>query len=1079
MKPAYRADGADVSREAFYALACDPRRSVVVEACAGAGKTWMLVSRIVRALLDGAQPQEILAITFTRKAAGEMRERLDQWLREFADPAMDAAGRIAQLRARGVPDAEAVQLADALGGLQRRLLDAGRAVEVRTFHAWFAQLLKAAPYELLDEIGIDPEGELLQELDEHRGEILRRFHAALLDDAPRRADFEALIAARGRSQAGKWFDAVLAKRVELELADWEGSLEGSVAPAVPEGAPAPRAELGTAAWRDGLARLAHALSRGGKKAVERGLLLQQAMELVSDEQRFKAVWVSLFTTEDEPRKLGDVEGLAATQRALETLAARQHQHDCHLEHARMVRLSRVLLAVYAAYKRERGLLDMNDLERGALALLRDATLSGWVQERLDARIRHVLIDEFQDTSPLQWHALHAWLSAYAGAGGGASGQRAPALFVVGDPKQSIYRFRRAEPRVFGAVREFVVEALGGCVLECDHTRRNAPAVLDALNAVFDEAQSAGEIGGEIGTYRTHTTGVADDGAPALFVLPRVARPPDSPRGAAATAEPAVWRDSLTQPRQEPEEERRAEEARRVAQAIRSEIDRGTEAAQVMVLCRKRAPLRLLAEALKRCHVPHVAVDEASLIEATEAQDLVALLDALVSPQHRLSLARALRSPLFDAGDHDLLQLAQRAAPDGDWWRAVTDFDGASEALQRARRLLPAWQAAARELPPHDLLDRIVAEGELRERLAARVPAAQRATALATVDALLAQALELDGGRYATPYGFVRALKRRTIKVPAPDLGGAVRLLTVHGAKGLEADVVFVMDADPEPPQVETATLLVDWPVQADAPRRCAFVYSESRAPAELATALADEQRSRRREELNALYVSMTRARRRLVFSATQPRPRQNAAPGWWQRIEARAQPWPLHDEAGTSAATRAEPLPQVLELPRWAPPPLPAPAPPQEESAASRLGRAVHRVLEWHTGGGGELAALAGAAAAEFVAPAEEVIRIAGRILASPACARFFDAGALSWAGNEVPVALDGTVLRIDRLVRLAEEGADTWWVLDYKLQHRPEELAAYHAQLATYRAAVAQAQPGAGVRSAFIAGDGRLVESA
>ena len=1077
MTPAYRADGAEVSREAFYALACDPRRSVVVEACAGAGKTWMLVSRILRALLDGAQPQEILAITFTRKAAGEMRERLDQWLAAFADPAMDEAGRIAELRARGVAQADAARLAVDLGGLQRRLLEAGRAVEVRTFHAWFAQLLKAAPYELLDEIGIDPDGELLQELDDHRADILRRFHSALIADPPRRADFEALVAARGRSQAAKWFEAVLSRRVELELADRHGTLEGSVAPAVPEGSPPPRAELGTAAWRDDLARLAAALSRGGKKATEAAAGLQQALAADDDEARFAAAWGALFTKDGEPRKqLGSVESLAETQRALEAIAARQHQHDCHLEHVRMVRLSRVLLAAYAAYKRERGLLDMNDLEHGALALLRDATLSGWVQERLDARIRHVLIDEFQDTSPLQWHALHAWLAGYAGAGGGASGQRAPALFVVGDPKQSIYRFRRAEPRVFAAVREFVVEAVGGCVLECDHTRRNVPAVLDALNAVFGQAQAAGEIAG----YRPHTTEVADDGLPALQVLPRVARPPDAPRGSAAAAdEPARWRDSLTEPRHEPEEQRRAEEARRVAWAIRVQIDAGVDPAQVMVLCRKRAPLRLLAEALKQSHVPHVAVDEASLIEATEAQDLVALLDALVSPQHRLSLARALRSPLFDAADDDLLALAQRAAADGDWWRALLDFDDASDALQRARRLLPAWQQAARELPPHDLLDRVIAEGELRERLAARVPAAQRASAGATVDALLAQALELDGGRYATPYGFVRALKRRTIKVPAPDLGGAVRLLTVHGAKGLEADWVFVMDADPEPPKAEVATLLVDWPVEAEAPRRCAFVYSESRAPAELAGALAEEQGSRRREELNALYVSMTRARRRLVFSATQPRPRQNAPANWWQRVEALAQPWPVRDESGPAAPGRPEPEPQVLVLPRWTPPVLP-PAARREDSAASRLGQAVHRVLEWQGGAGGAaLESLAAAAAAEFGAPVQEVERVVSRILAHPDCARFFDAAALRWAGNEVPMALDGTVLRIDRLVCLDDGGVDTWWVLDYKLQHRPEDLPAYHAQLADYRRAVAAAQPGARVRSAFIAGDGRLIETA
>ncbi len=241
--PAYRADGAAVTREAFYALACDPRRSVVVEACAGAGKTWMLVSRIVRALLDGAQPQEILAITFTRKAAGEMRERLDDWLQSFASPAMTAAQRARELRDRGVPAGQAEQLAETLAGLQRRLLDAGRAVEVRTFHAWFAQLLRAAPYELLDEIGIDPEGELLQDLDDHRSEVMRRFHAALLREPARRADHATLIAQRGRSQAAKWLDAVLARRVELELADRAGVLDEGVAPAVPEGAPPPQADV--------------------------------------------------------------------------------------------------------------------------------------------------------------------------------------------------------------------------------------------------------------------------------------------------------------------------------------------------------------------------------------------------------------------------------------------------------------------------------------------------------------------------------------------------------------------------------------------------------------------------------------------------------------------------------------------------------------------------------------------------------------------------------------------------------------------------------------------------------------------
>ena len=148
--PAFRIDGAAVSARAFYAAACDPARSCVVEACAGSGKTWMLVSRILRALLDGAAPHEILAITFTRKAAGEMRERLDQWLAEHAGPRASHAQRVAALRERGLDAARAETLAPELATLQARVLAAGRPVEIRTFHAWFAQLLRSAPLALLD-----------------------------------------------------------------------------------------------------------------------------------------------------------------------------------------------------------------------------------------------------------------------------------------------------------------------------------------------------------------------------------------------------------------------------------------------------------------------------------------------------------------------------------------------------------------------------------------------------------------------------------------------------------------------------------------------------------------------------------------------------------------------------------------------------------------------------------------------------------------------------------------------------------------------------------------------------------------
>ena len=122
--------------------------------------------------------------------------------------------------------------------------------------------------------------------------------------------------------------------------------------------------------------------------------------------------------------------------------------------------------------------------RAALVMLADSVLAGWVQERLDARIKHLMIDEFQDTNPLQWQALSSWLSGYGGAVG------APSVFLVGDPKQSIYRFRRAEPQVFRAAQAFVVRALGGDLLSCDHTRRNSLAVVGVVNAAMGQAREA-------------------------------------------------------------------------------------------------------------------------------------------------------------------------------------------------------------------------------------------------------------------------------------------------------------------------------------------------------------------------------------------------------------------------------------------------------------------------------------------------------------------------------------------------------------------------------------------------------------
>ena len=227
---AYEHNGQHITREGFYAIACDPARSVAVEACAGAGKTWMLVSRIVRALLDGCAANDILAITFTKKAAGEMRARLHEWLDDFAkQPDAKLEG---ELRARGVADTvlqqDGTRLYAALRGLKQRLLLEGRPVQIRTFHSWFAALLRTAPLSVLQGMGLPLRYELLEDDSRAIAEVWPMFFAALMDNEALHTDFDAVVAGYGRSQALKALTAALVRRVEFTLADAAGVVDASV-----------------------------------------------------------------------------------------------------------------------------------------------------------------------------------------------------------------------------------------------------------------------------------------------------------------------------------------------------------------------------------------------------------------------------------------------------------------------------------------------------------------------------------------------------------------------------------------------------------------------------------------------------------------------------------------------------------------------------------------------------------------------------------------------------------------------------------------------------------------------------------
>jgi ATP-dependent helicase/nuclease subunit A len=1072
-EPAYQIDGHPAAAAAFYALACDPRRSVVVEACAGAGKTWMLVSRVLRALLEGVEPRQILAITFTRKAAGEMRQRLDEWLLAYSGPRCTHEVRVAALRDRGLSAADAERLAPALAGLHESLLKAGRGVAMSTFHAWFAQLVAQAPLAFLERLGLPARHELVEDTGVLRDALMRRVHRRIQADAALRASYVELVRRHRRSAVLAWLEAAWARGPEIQRADAAGHAEGSVPPAAAlEPAMAGLDHVGglllCAPLKGELTALAQALGRAkGAKARAAANELIGALGNADPQAAFDQAWDALFTQKGQPRKLGDEPLLGPMTDRLQQLQGLQRQQAAHEDHARLLPLARVLLAEYTALKQQRALVDMADLERAAEMLLGDSATAGWLQERLDQRLRLVLIDEFQDTNPLQWQVLQGWLAAYAGAGGGASGQRPPALFLVGDPKQSIYRFRGAEPKVFDAARRFVQEGLEGQVLSCDHTRRNAPELIGALNSVFDDAARVDGWG----PFRAHSTGAAPGGQ--VLRLPGVMRPPKE----AAAGLAAGWRDSLTEPRTEPETLLRAAEAAQIGDAVLELLQaHGLAPGEVMVLARRRAMLALVAQALAARHVPHVVAEPLWLHESPEVLDLAAVLDVLVSPGHDLSLARALKSPLFDTGDEGLVELAATArAQRQPWFDALCGGpEPALPALRRARRLLRGWLPLLPALTPHELLDRIVDEGELIPRLAAAVPSARRAGALHAVQAFIGAALHHEGGRFASSYGLLRALRAGRLRATAAAPPGAVQLLTVHGAKGLEARAVILADCDPERRPAERAQVLVDWPVEARAPRRVAFVRSESALAPSLDDAWAQQRAAADREELNTLYVATTRARQWLVFSRTEPYATPAGLRSWWARVQEVAQPW--SPAAGAAAPAEAPvQLPVMPVLTRPAVPP-PAAAPTRDERSA-RLGRAVHRVLEWSPG---ELTAASAAAAREVGLAASEaatVQALAARVLASPACQPFFSGPQIRWAGNEVPVAWQGESLRIDRLVALAEpDGGTTWWVLDYKLNHDPRGQPALREQLLRYVAAVQALQPADRVLGAFITGAGERI---
>jgi len=1131
--------------------ALDPKRSIVVEACAGSGKTWLLVSRIVRLLLDGAQPSQILAITFTRKAAQEMRARLQLWLRELA---MEDDASVRRFFAeRGLESLSDAQLQRARS-LYGSVLLAQPGITISTFHGWFMQVMQRAPLnaDVMQGMNLLERGGTVQE--EAWEELLEQMRKQ--PDSVEAKHMQWLFGECGLFNTRKLLFNFLAKRAEwwayIPPSPTGGGIEGG-AEAVQFALAQLRADLAVdmesdpvsewgARGQGGDALLAFARQLAGNGTAtqkDKASELECAWTDSAESGRFSALWPLLYTQAGEPRKLKHTRNqdeaaytvaLINLQASLQAVRDGLAEQQAYRLNEAVLHCGVALLERYQALKQQKQQMDFPDLEWQLCRLLQQSEHAETMQYKLDCRYRHVLLDEFQDTNPLQWQSLRAWFDAAVAV------DSQPTVFVVGDPKQSIYRFRRADARLFGVARDYLKEHFAAHELRNNHTRRNAPAVLDAVNAVF-----AGHPEGFV-DFEPHTAEHTDLlGYVAVLPLEFAEQAP-SEEG--EHSEEIQLRDPLTTPRDEMEEGARQKEAAQFAlllQVIASEwsvMEKGKERparyGDIMVLVRSRTHLAMYEEALRAKHIPFISSRRGGLLDTLEAEDVQALLMFLITPFADLALAQVLCTPIFACSDEDLMKLAcNQSAPSPlrgegwgggrveevkpSWWQRLQHLPDPSPSLQRAAGLLQRWLALADKLPVHDLLDRIYFEGDVLARYTAVLSLEMRAKVAANLHAFMEIALSVDSGRYPSLPRFLQELRElRDSRDDAPDegklgvAGNAVRIYTVHESKGLEAPIVWLLDANAEKKNKEGCDVLLDWPTHEKTPLHFSLYTDHASRGKKRAPLFEQDAAQQAREEMNLLYVAMTRAQQALIVSGNskgEDQAQKKKSPSWYDRIAAAA-------EEQQNLLVASTPSPSGVTSDLAALPPsrlagssirglgwgkiaggadgssvsLPEIIPTGKRATRNTLqqqrGIWLHALLQHLTPplppgegiGMGEHAADGLELQHRLAIPSAEIKPLwqqAQHLLTSPQLARFFDARQYRSACNEMPyVNARGELKRIDRIVEFDDEV----WVLDYKLGDS-EDAVRYHAQMQEYCTAMQAVFAGKTVRCALLFADGVLSE--
>ncbi|MBC7146312.1 MAG: double-strand break repair helicase AddA [Thioclava marina] len=1089
-----------------------PSHSVWLAANAGSGKTKVLTDRVARMLLSGTEPHRILCLTYTKAAAAEMQNRLLGLLGKWA--MMEEVELRSALRDLG---AEGPLGADELATARRlfaQAIETPGGLKIQTIHAFCAALLRRFPLEAKVPHGFS-------EMDDRAGQLMREEVLEEMASGADRDRLDALLSIYSGEDLAVLVGQIshnrlgFPKDIDLETLQNAYGLSAGfdsahlLAETFRSGDLALMREVTPYCLASGVTdqKLGRALATitdldlGAMQALEEVLCIKSPKDGPPYQPKGeKVVTKGLAKTLGE----GAFEGLAdLSERISEArpkrlaLVAAQHSLILH-------RFAQAFLPRIDAYKAARGWLDFDDLIDRAAALLEDPSVAQWVLFRLDGGIDHILVDEAQDTSPRQWRVIERIAEEFTAGEGARDKQRT--LFVVGDRKQSIYSFQGADLAQFETMRAHFTEKFRGIgqalvTLELEHSFRSAASVLRVVDESFAHGAEAG-LGGAPShiAFREMLPGRVD-------LWPVIAQE--------EAIEEGGWSDPVDLPSSASDV---SVLSRAIAAEIREMIASGVQIpdheakggarpvheGDFLILVRRRS--ELFAEVIRACKAIGLSVagaDRLKLGAELAVRDIRSILAFLATSEDDLSLAEALRSPLLNWSEADLYALAKPRK--GFLWEALRHDTSRPDTLE----ILQDLRDHADFLRPFELIERLLTRHGGRERLLARLgPEAEDG-----IDELISQALAFERNEVPSLTGFLGWLDADDVEVKRQleGAGRAIRVMTVHGSKGLEAPIVILPDTakkrEPNPPK------LLRLPAGPAAWRQAA-----SQAPAAQEAAAEAEKRAREEEALRLLYVAMTRAEKWLIVAGAGDVGQGDES--WYARIQSGL------DHAGTETVsalseelrTRGEilrhcngdwPEPaatpatadqsQSLSLPAWALHPAPeiAPAPKLlspsdlggekalfgeggagDEEAAKRHGRNLHRLLEhlplrpraqWP-----ETARILLSQGEDALLPdeIEPVLAEAQTVLDAPGMADWLGSDTLAEVEITAEIAELGARIHgfIDRM-RIGPDGIE---LLDYKsnriVPERPVDVPdGIVKQMAAYRAALRQIHPGQPIRCSIL----------